>query len=211
MSRRFVDAGAAVGLPRNEDFNGPHQEGVGLLQVTQRDGKRHSTAAAYLNPILDRSTLDVETNAQVTRVRFDETRAIGVTFDRDGEPTRVDAAAEVVLCAGAINSPQLLMLSSVGPADHLHDHDISVIADRPGVGRNLHDHPLFAVNYEATQPVSLATAEKPWNLVRYLAKYLLFKRGPLTTSGPEAAALVRSEAALQAPDLLIAFALPIMT
>jgi len=206
MSRRFVDAGAAVGLPRNEDFNGPHQEGVGLLQVTQRDGKRHSTAAAYLNPILDRSTLDVETNAQVTRVRFDETRAIGVTFDRDGEPTRVDAAAEVVLCAGAINSPQLLMLSSVGPADHLHDHGISVIADRPGVGRNLHDHPLFAVNYEATQPVSLATAEKPWNLVRYLAKYLLFKRGPLTTSGPEAAALVRSEAALQAPDLLIAFA-----
>jgi choline dehydrogenase len=129
-----------------------------------------------------------------------------VDYDQDGESARVDASAEVVLCSGATNSPQLLMLSGVGPADHLDEHDISVTVDRPGVGRNLHDHPLFAVNYEATQPVSLATAEKPWNLVRYLATYLLFKSGPLTTSGPEAAAFVRSDSDHQAPDLLIAFA-----
>lgn len=206
MSRRFVDAGAAVGLPRTQDFNGANQAGVGLLQVTQKDGKRHSAAAAYLHPVIDRPNLDVETSAQVTNVRFNGTRAVGVSYVQDGESIRVDASTEVVLCSGAINSPQLLMLSGVGPANHLNDHDISVIVDRPGVGRNLHDHPLFAVNYEATRPVSLATAEKPWNLVRYLAKYLLFKKGPLTTSGPEAAALVRSESDLQAPDLLIAFA-----
>jgi len=206
MSRRFVDAGAAVGLPTTEDFNGTNQESVGLLQVTQKDGKRHSAAAAYLHPVLDRSNLDVETGAQVTRVRFDGTRAVGVDYVQDGETVQVDASADVVLCSGAINSPQLLMLSGVGPADHLDEHDISVTVDRPGVGRNLHDHPLFAVNYEATRPVSLATAEKPWNLVRYLAMYLLFKNGPLTTSGPEAAAFVRSDSDRQAPDLLIAFA-----
>jgi choline dehydrogenase len=206
MSRRFVDAGVAVGHPRTEDFNGADQEGVGLLQVTQKDGKRHSAAAAYLHPVVDRPNLDVDTNARVTTVRFEGTRAIGVDYVQDGESARAEASAEVVLCSGAVNSPQLLMLSGVGPADHLEDHEISVTVDRPGVGRNLHDHPLFAVNYEATRPVSLATAEKPWNLVRYLARYLLFKKGPLTTSGPEAAAFVRSEPGLQAPDLLIAFA-----
>jgi choline dehydrogenase len=206
MSRRFVDAGAAVGLPRTEGFNGATQEGVGLLQVTQKDGKRHSAATAYLHPVLDRPNLDVETGAQVTRVRFDGARAVGVEYVQNGESARVDATAEVVLCSGTINSPRLLMLSGVGPADHLDDHDIPVTADRPGVGRNLHDHPLFAVNYEATRPVSLATAERPWNLVRYLATYLLFEKGPLTTSGPEAAAIVRSESGLEAPDLLIAFA-----
>jgi len=206
MSRRFVDAGASVGLPRTEDFNGADQEGVGLLQVTQKDGKRHSAAAAYLHPVLDRPNLDVETGAQVTRVRFEGTRAVGVDYVQDGETVQVDASTEIVLCSGAVNSPQLLMLSGVGPADHLEDHDIPVTVDRQGVGRNLHDHPLFAVNYEAAQPVSLATAERPWNLVRYLATYLLFKKGPLTTSGPEAAAIVRSESSLEAPDLLIAFA-----
>jgi choline dehydrogenase len=206
MSGCFVDAGASVGIPRTEDYNGAKQEGIGLLQVTQKDGKRHSAAAAYLHPVLDRPNLDVETSAQVTRVRFEGTRAVGVDYVQDGESARVDATAEVVLCSGAINSPKLLMLSGVGPADHLDDHDVPVVVDRPGVGRNLHDHPLFAVNYEATRPVSLATAEKPWNLVRYLARYLLFKRGPLTTSGPEAAAFVRSHSDRQAPDLLIAFA-----
>jgi choline dehydrogenase len=206
MSHRFVDAGAAVGLPRIEDFNGANQEGIGLLQVTQKDGKRHSAAAAYLHPVLERPNLDVETSAQVTGVRFEGTRAVGVDYLQDGKSARVAASAEVILCAGAINSPQLLMLSGVGPADHLADHGISVTVDRPGVGRNLHDHPLFAVNYEATRPVSWATAEKPWNLIRYLARYLLFKTGPLTTSGPEAAAFVRSDSDRTAPDLLIAFA-----
>lgn len=206
MSRAFVNAGVSVELPRNDDFNGPDQEGVGLLEVTQKKGKRYSAADAYLKPALERPNLDVETNAQATRIRFDGTRAVGATYDQDGTSIQVNTTAEVILCSGTINSPQLLMLSGVGPADHLRDHDLSVVADRPGVGRNLHDHPLFAVNYKATKPVSLATAERPWNLVRYLAKYLLWKRGPLTTSGPEAAAIIRSDQDLPAPNLLIAFA-----
>jgi len=206
MSRAFVDAGVSVGYSRNGDFNGSDQDGIGLLEVTQKDGKRYSAADAYLQPALERPNLDVETNAQVTRVRFDGTRAVGVTYNQDGCSTQVETTAEIILCSGAVNSPQLLMLSGVGPADHLREHDLPIVADRPGVGRNLHDHPLFAVNYEATKPVSLGTAEKPWNLVRYLTKYLLWKSGPLTTSGPEAAAIIRSDRDLPAPDLLIAFA-----
>ncbi|WP_226480695.1 GMC family oxidoreductase [Natrinema amylolyticum] len=185
LSEAFVAAGRAVGLPHNEDFNAGDQAGVGFYQVTQEDGRRHSAADAYLKPVLDRPNLTAVTGARVTRVRFDGERAVGVEYardDGDGSPATVDAAEEVLLSAGAINSPQLLMLSGVGPADYLADHDIEVVADLPGVGRNLQDHLQVGVNYECEKPISLADADSIRNLLTFFA----LKRGPLTSNVAEA-------------------------
>ncbi|QLK27739.1 choline dehydrogenase [Natrinema zhouii] len=185
LSEAFVDAGRAVGLPHNEDFNAGDQEGVGLYQVTQTDGRRHSAADAYLKPVLDRPNLTAVTGARATRVRFDGTDAVGVEYardDADGRHATADATEEVVLSAGAINSPQLLLLSGVGPADHLADHGINVVADLPGVGRNLQDHLQVGINYECEKPISLADADS----IRNLLKYLVLKTGPLTSNIAEA-------------------------
>src|SRR4051794_19771845 len=140
MMDAFVEAGGQAGLPRNEDFNGPEQEGVGYYQLTQRDGKRCSAAVAYLHPAMERPNLTVETNIQIERVVFDGMRAVGVEGLRLGEPVRFDAAREVILAGGAYNSPQLLMLSGIGPADHIASRLIEPLLDRPMVGRNLQDH-----------------------------------------------------------------------
>ena len=183
LSEAFVEAGGAVGLRRNEDFNAGEQSGVGLYQVTQKDGKRHSAADAYLKPVLDRPNLTATTGAQVTRVRFDGDTAVGVEYVQDGgSPTTVDADKEVILSAGAINSPQLLMLSGVGPAAHLTAHDIPVVHDLPGVGQNLQDHLQVKVNYACKQSITLDGADSLWNIL----KYLLLKRGPLTSNVAEA-------------------------
>ncbi|MFC7057784.1 GMC family oxidoreductase [Halovenus salina] len=128
--------------------------------MTQKDGERCSSAAAYITPVLDRSNLTVETEAKVTSVRFDGDRAVGVEYEHDGTTRTAEAREEVILSAGAINSPQLLMLSGIGPADHLQDHGIEVRADRPGVGRNLQDHLKLGVVYEQTdgQPAPAPTS-----------------------------------------------------
>jgi len=150
LSGALVDAMAEAGIDRNPDFNGERQAGCGFYHVTQRDGKRCSSAAAYIKPALDRSNLTVETEAQVTGVRFDGDRAVGVTYRQDGATLAAAATSDVVLSAGAINSPQLLMLSGIGPADHLSEHGIDVRADLPGVGQNLQDHLKLGVVYEQT-------------------------------------------------------------
>lgn len=150
-SEAFVEAAVECGIERNADINGRRQTGAGLYHVTQRDGERCSSAAAFIKPILDHEGLTVETRAHVTRIRFDdEKRAEGVEYRSDGETHRVDVENEVVLSAGAYDTPQLLMCSGVGPAEHLRDHDIDVIADRPGVGRNLQDHLFAFVVYDRT-------------------------------------------------------------
>ena len=184
LSEAFVEAGAAIGLPRNGDFNAGDRSGVGLYQVTQKGGQRHSAADAYLKPVLDRSNLTAVTGAQVTRVRFDGREAVGVEYvpDESDEPETADTSGEVILSAGAINSPQLLMLSGVGPAAHLDAHDISVVHELPGVGRNLQDHLNAKVNYACEKPVTLEGAESLWNLLNYL----VLKRGPLTSNLAEA-------------------------
>ncbi|WP_436902504.1 GMC family oxidoreductase [Halovenus halobia] len=151
VSEAMVDAAAEYGIPRNDDFNGEQQEGTGLYHVTQEDGKRCSAAKAYITPILDRDNLTVETGAQVTQIRFDGDQATGVTYEQDGTEHRADADAEVIVSGGAVNSPQLLMLSGVGPADHLQEHGIDVVADLPGVGQNLQDHLFGFVVYERTK------------------------------------------------------------
>jgi len=184
LSEAFIEAGQSVGLSHNGDFNAGEQSGVGLYQVTQKDGHRHSAADAYLTPVLDRSTLTAITGAQVTRVRFDGRKAVGVEYARDGSDTTetVDASEEVILCAGAINSPQLLMLSGVGPADQLAAHDISVVHDLPGVGRNLQDHLQVSINCACERPITLDESESLWNFL----KYTLLQRGPLTSNLAEA-------------------------
>ncbi|WP_255197104.1 GMC family oxidoreductase [Halorarius litoreus] len=202
LSEAFVDAAAEVGHERNDDFNGEQQEGVGLYHLTQKKGKRHSAADAYLKPALDRPNLTTRTGAQVTQVTFDGDRATGVEFEQDGTRLRADVTEEVLLSAGAVNSPQLLMLSGVGDPEHLADHDIAVQQALPGVGRNLQDHLFAFVIHESTSEAGIDDAEK----LRNLAKYFLLKRGPLTSNVGESGGFVRTEPDLPAPDLQFHFA-----
>jgi choline dehydrogenase len=203
LSEAFIEAGGAVGLPRNDDFNTGDQSGVGLYQVTQKNGQRHSAADAYLKPVLDRSNLTAVTGAQVTHVRFDGREAVGVEYVEDGSNTTetVDAGEEVILSAGAINTPQLLMLSGVGPADHLADHGISVVHDLPGVGRNLQDHLQAKVNYACEKSITLEEADSLWNLL----KYLLLKRGPLTSNVAEAGGFAAVSEGAERPEIQFHF------
>jgi choline dehydrogenase len=151
LTSAFIEAGVELGWPHNDDANGASQDGFGTFQHTIRDGKRHSTAVGYLHPVMSRPNLTVWTEALATRVLFEGTRAIGVAYLRDGSDQQVRAKKEVILSGGAINSPQLLMLSGVGPGGHLQQFGIRVVADVPGVGENLHDHP-GVVTYYATKP-----------------------------------------------------------
>ena len=149
VSQSFVHAGVQAGYPHNLDFNGPDQEGVGLYQVTHKNGERHSTAKGYLTPHLGRPNLQVITGAQATRVLMEGRRAVGVQYRQGGQLKEVRAAREVLLSAGALLSPQLLMLSGIGPGAQLQQHGIAVVHDLPGVGEHLHDHPDVVLLYDA--------------------------------------------------------------
>ena len=201
LSHAFVEAGLQLGLSLNLDFNGQQQPGVGFYQVTQRNGRRWSAADAYLRPALGRSNLTVETRAHATRVLSEKTRATGIEYVRDAKKQEARAGREVILCGGTVNSPQLLMLSGIGPADHLRSLGIPVVADLPGVGQNLQDHMIVPVAYRCTRPVSLAAAETFFHKM----EYLLFHRGPLASNVAEAGAFVGSRAGLPAPDLQFHF------
>ncbi|MCC5647088.1 GMC family oxidoreductase N-terminal domain-containing protein [Nostoc sp. CHAB 5824] len=155
-SQQFVEAAVALGYGRNPDFNGAQQEGAGLYQLTIKDGKRHSTAAAFLVPILDRPNLTVTTGASVTRLLFEGTRTVGVEYIYQGTIYQSFVKQEVILSAGAIDSPKLLMLSGIGNAEHLQALNIPVVVDLPGVGQNLQDHLQVAVAYQATQDLQPA-------------------------------------------------------
>jgi len=201
LSRAFVEAGVELGFPRNPEFNGASQEGFGFYQVTQKRGERHSAADAYLKPARARRNLTVRTGAQATRLLFEGRRAVGVCYRRDGRDEHARANREVILCGGAVNSPQLLLLSGVGPAKQLRAMGIPVVADLPGMGENLQDHLQIVVGHQCTQPVSLAHAETLGNLLRYL----LFRRGPLTSNVAECGAFLRTRPGLPAPDLQFMF------
>lgn len=155
FSQLLVEAATEAGLERNRDFNGERQEGVGYYHSTVKDGERHSAAAAYVLPVLDRPNLTVETGAHATRLTFDGDRATGVVYEQDGQrrEAEVHESGEVIVSAGAIQSPQLLMLSGLGPADHLEEHGIDVRVDLPGVGRNLQDHLRWSIGYESPEPI----------------------------------------------------------
>jgi choline dehydrogenase len=151
ISQRFVETAVAMGYDNNPDFNGRQQEGVGFYQSTIKDGKRHSTAAAFLTPILQRSNLTTTTGALVTRLLFEGTRTVGVEYIHKGTLHQAKVNWEVILSAGAFDSPKLLMLSGIGDAEHLQALGISVVLDVPGVGQNLRDHVYAPVTYQATQ------------------------------------------------------------
>lgn len=206
LSEAFVDSGVEAGYDHTQDFNGAQQAGVGHYHVTNEKGKRHSAAEAYLKPVLDRPNLTAHTGAYVTRVRFDQSgetpRATGVEYERDGRRLVADAAAEVVLSAGAVDSPQLLLLSGIGPAEHLADTGIETVHDLPGVGKNLQDHLFSFVIFEADTDDTLERAER----LRNVAKWFLLKRGPLTSNVAEAGGFIHTDGAEAAPDVQFHFA-----
>ena len=201
LSEAFVAAGDYAGFQRNPDFNGDKQDGFGFYQVTQNRGQRHSSAAAFLHPVATRKNLTVKTETHVFGIYFEGKRAAIVSFQQGANSVQERAEREIILCAGAIGSPQLLMLSGVGPADQLRHFDIPIACDLPGVGKNLQDHPACAAVYECTQPVSLASAESFSNLVRYMVS----RRGPLTSNVAEAGAFIKTSARAQIPDLQFHF------
>ncbi|HJZ49998.1 MAG TPA: choline dehydrogenase [Roseiflexaceae bacterium] len=200
LSCAFVDAARELGFPINDDFNAPEQEGFGFYQVTQRQGRRWSAADAFLKPAMQRPNLSVATHAQATRLLFEGQRAVGVAYVQHGEARQARASREVILCGGAINSPQLLLLSGIGSADELRGLDIPVIADLPGVGQNLQDHLDVAVAYRCTEPISLGTLYAAAEI-----EYRYFRKGPLASNGPEAGGFLRTRADLAAPDLQFHF------
>jgi choline dehydrogenase len=203
LSQVFIDAAMQAGLPRNPDFNGPAQEGVGFYQVTQRDGARCSSAVAYLRPARERPNLTVHTGAQASRITFDGRRANGVTYAMGGQGFHQPAAREVLLCGGAINSPQLLMLSGIGPADALLRLGIPVVQDAPGVGANLQDHLDICTLFKSTQRV---TYDRISDIRVGLEYYLRGHRGPGSSNIAEAGGFMRSALAPDArPDMQFHF------
>jgi choline dehydrogenase len=201
MMDAFVEAGEQAGLTPNDDFNGPAQDGVGRYQLTQRAGRRCSASVAYLHPALGRPNLTVETNVHVERVVFDGMRAVGVESSRLGEPLRYDAEREVILAAGTYNSPQLLMLSGIGPAEHIGTRLIMPILDRPMVGRNLQDHVNVWGLWRSAEPVSMATAMAPGFIEVNVAQFETEGTGPLTSNVAEVGGFARTSEDLGAPDL----------
>ena len=200
LTKQFLQAAERAGIPYVDDYNGPEQDGAALAQVTQHNGRRWSAYDAYVRPLRrNRPNLVVIPGITVDGVELSRGRATGV---RIGGGRRVlHAEREVILSAGAFGSPQILMLSGIGPADHLRSVGIDVLADAPQVGRNLQDHPFVTRVYE-TKGGSLLEAEHP----RYLAEWLLRRSGPLTSTVAEAFAFVRSRPGLPAPDLQFHFA-----
>ncbi|MEO0559970.1 MAG: choline dehydrogenase [Bacteroidota bacterium] len=197
FSLAFIEAAAQAGHPRNDDFNGAEQEGAGLYALNQAGGRRASTASTFLRAARRRPNLTVETGAHATRVLIRNGRATGVEIVQDGAVRAIDAAREVLLCGGAINSPQLLMLSGIGPADHLAEHGISVVEDRAGVGQNLHDHPIVGVHYHFREPISLLGAEG----LKSVARYLILRDGMLSSNVAEAGLFVRTRGDERVPDV----------
>jgi choline dehydrogenase len=201
LTRAFLEAAADLGVASNPDFNGELQDGAGLYQVTQKNGSRHSAADAYLKPALGRKNLTVVTNAHASRITLENQRAVGVEYLHGKSTNLARADREVILAGGSINSPQLLLLSGIGPADEIGRMGIRAMHDLPGVGKNLQDHVMVSVGYLCTKPVSMATAESIPNLIRYF----VLKRGPLVSNVAEAGIFLRTRDGLQVPDLQLLF------
>lgn len=197
FSEAYVESAVAAGHRRTDDFNGAEQEGAGQYQVTCHHGRRWSTEKGYLAPARNRPNLTVITGAFATRIVLEGDRAVGVAFRHQGEDHVVHADREVLLCGGAINSPQLLMLSGIGPAAHLRDVGVQVAVDLAGVGQNLQDHPMVPLIWRTKGTTDLLDLNTPANLAK--AKFL--GRGPLVSNLAEAGAFWRSREELPAPDL----------
>ena len=197
MCAAFIGGFESIGVPGTSDFNGAEQEGVAINQATMRGSRRWSAADAYLRPAMRRSNLVVRTHAQSTRILFGSGRACGVEFQSRGKLETARADREVILSGGTINSPQLLMLSGIGPAGALRAHGIEVRQDLPGVGGNLQDHLVCGVIMGVNHRDTLGSAET----LGSVAKYFLRGRGPLASNVAEMCAFVRTQPDLAASDL----------
>jgi choline dehydrogenase len=211
LSAAFIDAAAETGLPVNPDFNGATQEGAGFFQTTTRSGRRASTAVAYLRPASGRSNLRVETSALAQRILFEGRRARGVEYRQGGALRTATARKEVLVSSGAYNSPQLLQLSGVGPAELLKQHGIDVVLDAPGVGNDLQDHLQVRIVMRCTQPITLNDIlNHPVRRVMAGARYAAFRTGPLTIAAGTSGAFFKTNPRLASPDVQIHF-LPFST
>ncbi len=202
----FLQAGEQAGYPRTDDINGAQQEGMGAFQMNVHNGVRASTAEAYIRPNAGRANLTVETDVMVTRIAVEGNRATGVTCRHArGEPQDVRATRELILAGGAIGSPQLLMLSGIGPADELREHGIEATVDLPGVGRNLQDHPLVYMKWRTDKPVSISKYMRPDMMLYTGARWLATHGGPGASNNVETCAWLRSDPSVKHPDILIQF------
>ena len=201
----FIEAGRQAGYPVNDDFNGAEQEGCGRYDFTIRRGKRWSTSFAFLRPVRRRRNLSVATDTLTRRVLVENGRATGVEIARDGRLLRVHAAREVILCGGTVNSPQILMLSGIGPPEELARHGIEVVHDLPGVGRNLQDHVDCVLSFECRKPVTLYRHLRADRLALSVARGMVFGEGVMTTFPYEAGAFLKTRPDLIAPDVQLHF------
>jgi len=201
LSQAFLDAGQQVGYPRTDDFNGAAPEGMGRYDFTIFDGRRLSSAGAWLVPNLDRPNLRILTGAHALRVLVEGGRAVGLDLAQGSDRITARASSEVILSCGTVNTPQLLMLSGIGPADHLAEHGIDIKHDLPGVGQGVQDHLLVRVEHDCTQPVTLYNLLRADKAALALGQAMLFGTGPAARFPLEAGAFLRSDPALDIPDL----------
>ena len=202
LHEAFIEAGVQAGYPFTDDMNGYQQEGFGWMDRTIHKGVRENTSKAYLRPVLTRNNLSVESNAIVSRVLFENNRAVGVEYKQGGEVKTV-RGQEVILSGGAINSPQLLQLSGVGNADDLKVLDVPVVQHLPGVGSNLQDHLELYIQHECTLPITLYKYQWkfPHHMIKTGLQWFMTKQGPAASTHLEAGAFIRSRAGLRHPDI----------
>jgi len=205
LTRKWFESAQAIGLPLNQDFNGESQDGVGLFEFTIHKGRRLSAARAFLRPAMSRPNLRVITGAQVTGLTFEGARVTGVTYSRRGKTVTVKAGREVILSGGSVNSPQLLQLSGIGPADHLKDLGIDVRVDNPNVGRNLEDHIGTNYTFRANCPTINQQLGPWWGKLHAGLRYLLFRDGPLSVSLNQAGGFIRSSPEHSRPNMQLYF------
>ena len=201
----WLAAGCEAGYPQTADINGFQQEGFGKLDMTVGAGRRSSTANAYLRPAIQRRNLTVRTRALATSILFEGKRAVGIRYLRDGAQQEVRVHRELLVCAGSINSPQLLKLSGLGPAAELKQHGIGVVQDMPGVGENLQDHLEFYFQVACKEPITLYSSMSLWSRALIGARWLLFKDGLGATNHFETGGFIRSRAGVPYPDIQFHF------
>ena len=203
----FVQAGQEAGFQHNPDFNGANQEGVGRYQVTHKNGERCSAAKAYLTPHRDRPNLQVFTGAHATRLLLERKRAVGVEFQHEGDVKQLRASREVLLCAGALQSPQILMLSGIGPHAHLLENGIATVHDLPGVGQNLHDHPdvVLVVNAPREKDLFGLSISGMVRALKGVFEWRKHRTGLLSSNFAEAGGFIKSQSSEVIPDLQLHF------
>jgi choline dehydrogenase len=211
LSDAFIAAAAETGIPVNKDFNGATQEGAGWFQTTTRGGKRASTAVSYLRPAKGRKNLHIETSSLAQRILFEGRRAVGLEYRKEGSLRTARARREILVSSGAYNSPQLLQLSGVGPAELLKKHGIDVVLDAAGVGHDLQDHMQVRVVMRCSQPITLNDiVNHPGRRIMAGARYAAFRKGPLTIAAGTSGAFFKTSPHLATPDIQIHF-LPFST